>query len=138
MDLSANHRYAVRAMRLPESMTPEYRERLLAARWRHKNGIEHRALVALLFQPEALDRARARLRPDDFLTPAYAALAALLLGLRADEPALEAARQALTERPYLPEERVLARQADELVAELCARRERWRVGRGRPRRGNPL
>lgn len=105
---------------------PEDFERLRAARWRLKNGLEHRALVALLHAPEVLQEARERLRPTDFLTPAYAALAAVLLAPQA-AGALEVAYSAIASRPYIPDPEHFdwKSEARESVTLLLERRERW-------------
>jgi len=80
-------------------MTPEYRQRFLAARWRIKNGLEHRTLVSLFYAPDVLDAARSVLKPADFLTPAYAALAARLLESSAGESKCALALSAIESRP---------------------------------------
>ena len=116
-----------RRMRLPKQMSPEYRRLLLSARWRHKNGLEARALVALARSPEALVVAREKLRPADFQTAAYLVAATFLLRADPELPAFEAIRDELDERPYLPaftpdEWEV---EALDLVDRLVQRRERW-------------
>ena len=111
-------------------MTPEFRERFLEARWRHKNGLEHRSLVALVHAPEVLAEAAALVSPSDFLTPAYAVLAAILLGPGGDEAARLGA-EALEGRPYLPDSpsRDWASEARELVVRIVERHERWQARR---------
>jgi len=120
----------IRRRRFPEHMTPAFREQFLSARWRHKNGLEQRLLVALLNAPEVREEALERLSPSDFLTPAYAALAAVLLGPNGDDAA-RLGVEALEGRPYLPDAMSYdwAAEARELLARILARRERWRAGR---------
>src|SRR5436190_22219558 len=60
---------AARRTRLPDWMTPAYRDQLLRARWRLKYGLEARALVALARAPDALAIAQERITANDFLTP---------------------------------------------------------------------
>ncbi len=107
-------------------MTPEFRQRFLEARWRHKNGLEHRLVVALLHAPEVREEAVAFISPADFLTPAYAALAAVLLGPNGAEAA-ELGADAIAGRPYLPDAVThdWAGEARDAVACLVERRQRW-------------
>src|SRR5881396_2674054 len=118
-----------RRMHLPDRMTPEYRAELLRARWRCRNGLEARALVALARSPAALVVARDRIMSDDFLTPAYAVGAALLLAADPDSRVLELIRDSLDARPYLPELSPTEWEAEalQLIEELVHRRERWAV-----------
>jgi hypothetical protein len=107
---------------------PEEFERLRLVRWRLKNGLEHRALVALLAAPSARERARAVLRVSDFLTPAYAALAAVVLRKPEDAEQLESARSAAIDgRVYVPQltPQEWESEAMSLLGLLLARRERW-------------
>ncbi len=108
-------------------MTPEYRAELLRARWRHKNGLEARTLVALARAPTVLSVARDRIQPDDFLTPAYALAAVFLLAATPQSRELELVRDTLDVRPYLPEftPEEWETEAVELVNEIVLRRERW-------------
>jgi hypothetical protein len=104
-------------------------ERIRAAHWRHKNGLEHRCLVALIQAPEVLEEAGTALVPEDFLTPAYATLAAVLLRAPGSD-VLELARTSLAGRPYLPSMDGFdwAHEARESVSELVRRRDRWKRG----------
>ena len=102
-------------------------EEIRSARWRHKNGLEHRCLVALIHAPDELPNAREKISPADFLTPAYAALAAALLeGPREN---IELARRAIVGRPYLPDEddHDWAAEALDTVTRLADRRCRPRA-----------
>lgn len=96
-------------------------------RWRMKNGLEHRALMALLHAPELLAEARQQLSPADFLTPAYAALAAIVLDAEPGAGVVQQARAAIVGRAYLPSPSAFDWTAEgrELVARLAERRERW-------------
>ena len=76
----------------PRNISPEAWQPILAAQWRVKNGLEHWALVCLLQAPQALEDARGLLAPSDILTPAYAALAALLFDPLEGAKAAEIAR----------------------------------------------
>jgi hypothetical protein len=109
-------------------MTPEFRERFLEARWRHKNGLEQRCLVALLNAPDVREEALAQISTSDFLTPAYAALAAILLG-PGGEDAARLGAEALEGRPYLPDPSFhdWAAEARDALARISERRERWRA-----------
>ena len=110
-------------------------EELRAARWRVKNGLEHRCLVALLHSPDQIPAAREQITPADFLTPAYAALAAVVLGGAVE--ALEQARGAISGRPYLPDGEMFdwRAEAEETVLRLVERRVRWE--RARRKRARP-
>jgi hypothetical protein len=112
-------------------MSPEAWQPILAAHWRVKNGLEHRALVCLLRAPRALEEARSRLLPSDFLTPAYAALAALLLDQALGAKAAEVAKRGISGRPYLPDPERFDWDAEATVtvARLIERRSRWRQER---------
>ena len=114
-----------RRMRLPAQMSPEYRDLLLRTRWRHKNGLEARALVALARSPQALAVAREKLGPADFQTAAYLVAATFLLRADPELPAFEAIRDELDERPYLPAFTPDEWEAEALVDRLVQRRERW-------------
>ena len=102
-------------------------EQARVARWRLKNGLEHRTLVALLHTPEVIPEARRTISPADFLTPAYAALAAVILDAPAGSPELERARAAIAGRPYLPDRRAFDWRGTALVAAtaLAERRAKW-------------
>jgi hypothetical protein len=106
-----------------------------AAHWRLKNGLEHRCLVALLHAPELLREAQSRISPRDFLTPAYAALAAVLLESARPDYALSVARSALAGRPYLPDpvDHDWAAELQSGLSGLESRRERWRLSQHRAR-----
>jgi hypothetical protein len=119
----------------PRRMSPDAWQPILAAHWRVKNGLEHRALVCLLRAPRALEEARRRLLPSDFLTPAYAGLAAVLLDANLGSRAAEVARGGLAGRPYLPDPGRFDWEAEATVtvARLLERRSRWR----QERRGLP-
>jgi len=102
-------------------------EHARAARWRLKNGLEHRTLVALLHAPEIIPEARRTISPADFLTPAYAALAAVILDAPTGSPELERARTAIAGRAYLPNRDTFDWPVAAVagVAALGERRERW-------------
>ena len=117
----------VRKTGLPSHMTPAYQRELLRARWRHKNGLEARTLVALARAPDVLADARERISAADFLSPAYAMAAALLLTTEFGAPVLELIGDGLDERPYLPDfsEDESEDEASRLVGLLQERRRRW-------------
>jgi hypothetical protein len=129
-------RSGVRSERLPPMMDPAHRAELLRARWRVRNGLEARVLVALARAPEVLARARTELSPEDFLTPPYAVAAALLFALEADSPVLQSIEDMLDARPYLVEltPHEWEREARELVALMLDRRGRWARARTNQRR----
>lgn len=119
----------------PRRISREAWQPILAARWRVKNGLEHRALVSLLHAPRALEAARGQLAPSDFLTPAYAALATVLLDPALGPQVLPLARQGIARRPYLPDPQLFDWEAEAAAAvgRLLARRVRWkREMRGLP------
>jgi len=101
-----------------------------AAHWRHKNGLEQRLLVALLNAPGVRKEALALISPSDFLTPAYAALAAVLLSPGGEEAARLGA-EAIAGRPYLPDSSShdWAAEARDGLARISERRERWQARR---------
>lgn len=118
--------HGLRDLRLA-GVDPAAFEEYRAARWRERNGLEARALVALCHAPEVLPEARRQVSPADFLTPPYAALAAVLLEAEPGAPELERARAAIAGRAYLPapEGFAWADEARQLVGKLAERRERW-------------
>jgi hypothetical protein len=87
----------------------------------------------LLRAPRALEEARRQLLPSDFLTPAYAGLAAVLLDANLGSRAAEVARRGLAGRPYLPDAERFDWDAEAAVtvARLIERRSRWRQERRR-------
>lgn len=95
--------------------------------WRYRGGLEFRVLVALLHAPEVLPKARRHLSPADFLTAAYAALAALLLNARLSARQLALARVAIAGRPYQPPADGFdwAGEARDGMRRLVERRQRW-------------
>lgn len=107
--------------------SPATLEAARVARWRLKNGLEHRTLVALLHAPEVVAQARCRISPADFLTPAYAALAAVILDAPEGASEQVRARAAIAGRPYLPSPADFdwTAEAAACVAAIAARRERW-------------
>jgi hypothetical protein len=111
----------------PRRISLEAWQPILAAQWRLKNGLEHRALVCLLRAPRALEEARRQLLPSDFLTPAYAALAALLLDQALGTKAAEVAKRGIEGRPYLPDPERFDWEAEAAVTvvRLLERRNRW-------------
>lgn len=117
-------------------------EQARVARWRLKNGLEHRTLVALLHAPEIIPEARRMISPADFLTPAYAALAAVILDAPAGSPELDRARTAIAGRAYLPNPEASHWSAAAVagVAALGERRARWTgkmvAGRRQKERGD--
>lgn len=102
-------------------------EQARVARWRLKNGLEHRTLVALLHAPEVIPEARRTISPADFLTPAYAALAAVILDAPEGAPEVARARAAIAGRAYLPNTEAFDWRVAAVagVAALGERRERW-------------
>ena len=107
----------------------DMRPMLATARWRATNGLEARALVAMLHAPGLMDRVRNAdddLTPADFLTLPYAALAAALLDPEIGDRAAELGREAIERRPYAPscEEAVWEEQASRLTDGLLGRRRR--------------
>src|SRR5437899_5218362 len=79
-------------------------------------------------------RGGSRSMPDDFLTPAHAVGAALLLAADPDSRVLELIRDSLDARPYLPELSPTEWEAEalQLIEELVQRRERWAVEKRSP------
>jgi hypothetical protein len=108
-------------------VSPETFEALRAARWRLKNGLESRALQAMLYSAEVRAVARVSLTPADFLTPPYAALAAVVVQEPEGSPVLERALASIARRPYVPDARAGGWTVDGLavVAQMVKRRERW-------------
>jgi len=95
---------------------------------RQRNGLEARALVALVMAPEVLDEARGSLELRQLLTPNYAALASMLMDAETPASVRERARADLAGRSYLPDSADVegwAAEARWCLAELKARRARW-------------
>ena len=100
-----------------------------ATRWRTKNGLEYRFLVALVQAPEVLSEAVAGLRPEDFISFPYAALFGQA---HAKGPAvLTESRLLLAGRGQIPSQDVAwwAAEARGTLAELLARRARAELAR---------
>ena len=99
-----------------------------AARWRAKNGLEYRFLAALVQAPEVLPEATVELRPEDFMSFAYAALFEQFR--RRGPAALEESRPLLAGRGHIPilDPAWWAAEARGTLAELLARRARVGLG----------
>lgn len=101
------------------------------ALYRRQYGLEARALVSLVMAPpEVLAEARGGLQLRQLLTPAYAALASLLLDPETPTRARQRARTDLAARTYLPSATDCEEWTAEARACLCelrARRSRWDV-----------
>lgn len=99
-----------------------------AARWQAKNGLEYRALVTLVQAPEVLPEAIADLRPEYFMSFAYAALFEQFR--RHGPAALEESRPLLAGRGHIPnlDPAWWAAEARGTLAELLARRARVELG----------
>jgi hypothetical protein len=98
------------------------------ALYRRRQGLEARALVALVMAPEVLDAGRASLELRQLLTPPYVALASLLLDPETPNRTRQRARDQLASRSYLPpaaDAGEWAAEARACLAELRARRARW-------------
>lgn len=99
------------------------------ALYRRQYGLEARALVSLIMAPpEALEEARRGLQLRQLLTPAYAALASVLLDLETPPGVRERARLDLASRSYIPAATDCdgwAGEARSCLSELIARRSRW-------------
>jgi hypothetical protein len=99
------------------------------ALYRRQYGLEARALVALVMAPpEMLGEARGSLHLRQLLTPAYAALASVLLDAETPAGVRQRARADLAARTYMPSATDAAEWAAEAIAclgELRARRARW-------------
>jgi hypothetical protein len=104
-DALARHTYVPRA---EYDWSGEFREqlaRLLARSGRvqgtppRQMGLEQRVLVAVLREPSLLEDLREKAKPEEFLTPAYGALAAVLLACGAESRIFKAARTAIYRHP---------------------------------------
>ena len=97
--------------------------------YRRQYGLEARALVALVMAPpEALVKARQGFQLRQLLTPAYAALASVLLDPETPAGVRQRARADLAARTYVPDgadRAAWAGEARNCLAELADRRERW-------------
>jgi len=108
---------------------PERHLRPIAwALYRRQFGLEARALVAVVMAPETLDEARGSLGLRQLLTPAYAALASILLDAETPAGVRARARAGLAGRSYVPDgvdQDGWATEARNCLSELKARRLRW-------------
>ncbi len=99
------------------------------ALYRRQYGLEARALVSLVMvPPEVVQEARQGLQLRQLLTPAYAALASVLLDPETPSNVKERARADLAARTYVPDgadREGWASEARNCLVELAARRERW-------------